>query len=179
MLTDVAPGTIGFVQIEGLLGWVIRILQALTGDASRYTHTFIVLDDGTVMEAMPSGARIRPLAHYAGRKHLGFLRIPITDAEGTRIVVAARALEHRGYGFLDYFALALLAVHIRPRLLRDFVRRSDRLICSQLCDLAYETAGLHLFADGRLNQDVTPGDLANLAVEVDWADWRARMDLAA
>jgi hypothetical protein len=42
---------------------------------------------------------------------------------------------------------------------RDFVADEGHLICSQLVDEAYLRAGVHLFDDGRLPGDVTPGDL--------------------
>jgi hypothetical protein len=44
----------------------------------------------------------------------------------------------------------------------DFIADSGHLICSQLVDLCYLRAGAHLFDDGRLPGDVTPGDLWKL-----------------
>jgi hypothetical protein len=37
------------------------------------------------------------------------------------------------------------------------------MICSQLADEAAMRGGWHLFSDGRIPQDVTPGDLWKLA----------------
>jgi hypothetical protein len=44
------------------------------------------------------------------------------------------------------------------------------LICSQLVDRACELAGVHLFDDGRLSGQVTPGDLYTLGLKLNAAD---------
>ena len=54
---------------------------------------------------------------------------------------------------------SLLQFGVRPAWLRVRVSRSDRLVCSQLVDTAYQAAGIHLFSDLRSPQDVTPGEV--------------------
>lgn len=164
------PGTIGLTRIRGVVGWLIAFGQLITGDASRYSHVFVVLDDGTAVEAMPGGARITPLSAYEGRQVAYGWMVPLTGEQRAAIVRAARSYVGVPYGFSDYLALALARLGIRPAWLRRYIAASGRMICSQLADQAYRDAGVVLFGDGRLPQDVTPGDLANLFIErADWA----------
>lgn len=166
-----APGTFGLARITGLLGLAISLGQWIVGDASRYTHAFVVLDDGTVMEAMPSGARIAPLADSLARQPIAFSwAIELTDAQRAAVVHEARACDGVRYGFSAYLHLALSRFGIRwPWLIRH-LQRNGRMICSQLVDAVYCRAGVHLFDDGRAPFDVTPGDLANLLIEKSWRD---------
>jgi hypothetical protein len=46
--------------------------------------------------------------------------------------------------------------------------REDRLICSQLVDLACLKAGVHLFNDNRPTGAVTPGDLEDVFANPGW-----------
>jgi len=179
------PGSFGLSRIGGLTGKLIAAGQAFSGDGSRWTHAFVVLDDETVIEAMPGGARIRPLAEYLAHEEIFFSDRPIQTWMARRdprliemyghnagtheqlirdvVVLNARRLNGTGYGYLQYLALGLVAVGVEPRWLRRYIASKGRMICSQLVDEVYRRAGVHLFNDGRLPQDVTPGDLANYA----------------
>lgn len=156
------PGDYFLTQITGFSGFLIRIAQALTGDASRYTHAGVILDDDTVVEAMPSGAQIVPLADILTRDTLAFSRFDLTDDQRAAIVVEARKLEGVRYSFLDYLLLGLLSIGIKPPKLRKAVHGSGHMICSQLVDKAYNRAEIYLFEDGRDSGDVTPGDLSHV-----------------
>lgn len=158
------PGDFGLTRIPGVLGWFIRLGQALTGDPSRYTHAFVVLHDGLIIEAMPSGARIVPLTVRTQEWPLAYSQADLDDATRARIVAAARSFEGRGYSFVNYLSLALLGLGLKPAWLRRYVAASDRMICSQLVDEAYRRAGVPLFDDGRAPGDVTPGDLAHVGL---------------
>jgi cell wall-associated NlpC family hydrolase len=163
------PGTFFLARIGGLLGLAIAFGQWVIGDASRYSHAGIVLDDGTVLEAMPGGARIAPLADVLARRPLAFSwAIPLTDAQRADVVAGARALEHVPYGFTAYLHLALCRFGIRWGWLISRLQRDHRFICSQLVDFVYAGAGVPLFTDGRACFEVTPGDLANALIERDW-----------
>jgi uncharacterized protein YycO len=153
------PGDYGLSTIGGNIGWWINLGQALTRDASRYTHAFVVLDDETVVEAMPSGARIAPLANYLEPDQAIFSHFDLTDFQREGIVRHARSFVGTPYGFSNYLSLALVHYGIRPNWLLKYVRSNNRMICSQLVDEAYLRAGVHLFSDGRDPGDVTPGDL--------------------
>jgi uncharacterized protein YycO len=91
--------------------------------------------------------------------------IPCTVEQ--RALAAQYALEMVGtpYGWLDVIALGALqyGIHL-PYLIRR-LQDKKHLFCSQLVDEAYRLAGVQLFDDGRLPQDVTPGDLYDLIVK--------------
>lgn len=160
------PGDFGLSIIGGSVGYWVGIGQHLIGDGSRYTHAFVVLDDNTVMEAMPKGARIASLNDYMGKAV--FSKISLTAAQREAIVAQARKLEKTPYSFLDYLALALANYNVKTPKLRKYIENKGHMICSQLVDYCYQKAGVHLFNDNRLPQDVTPGDLANMLIERDW-----------
>lgn len=160
-------GDIGFARIGGFTGFWVSFGQWLTGDGCRYTHVFIVLDDDTVIEAMPGGARIASIhGRYPEDGMFYYSRLPLADAQRQVIVQEARKLVGTKYGFSDYLALAFAHVGIRPKWLRKYISGNGRMICSQLVDYVYCKAGIHLFSDGRLSQDVTPGDLFYGVAEV-------------
>lgn len=160
------PGDFGLSRIGGRAGFWITIGQAILGDGSRYSHAFVVLDDSTVMQAMPDGAEIVPLSRYYGKAV--FSNMPLTDEQRTAIVSNARSFLGVKYGFSDYLALALVQLGFEAKRLRNYISSNQRMICSQLVDEAYKRAGVHLFNDGRLPMDVTPGDLSNMLLERDW-----------
>lgn len=186
-MTDVLPGMFGLSVIGGNLGKLVRVGQRIVDrrDAT-YTHAFLVVDEDRVIEAEPGGARFAPLSKYQGREDVLFSDLPIqrevakaqagwakvgytfalSDAALSyenilrrRVVLFGDRCEGVPYSFLDYFALALERYNIHIKAVQNRVARNDRMICSQLVDWAYEQVGIHLFDDGRLPQDVTPGDL--------------------
>ena len=163
------PGDIGLTKIGGILGWFVSLGQHLTGDSSRYTHAYIVLDDSTVLAAQPGGARIDPLENYKNKAV--YIQLDLTDDQRRQIVIEARKLVGVPYSFLDYLAIALLHWGFKPRWLRSYIKNKGHMICSQLVDEVYRRVGINLFNDGREPQDVTPGDLLYvLAGEQDWYD---------
>lgn len=153
------PGDFGLASIHGVAGLGVRIGQWLNGDGwHAFQHAFVVLDDETVLEAEPGGARIRLLSAYDGTNAI-YSAWSLTDDQRATIVAEARPLVGTPYSALDYVSLALLRLGIRPAWLRRYVAASGHMICSQLVDEAYLRAGLHMFEDGRWPGDVTPGDL--------------------
>lgn len=163
------PGDFGLSTIGGSLGRFVSFAQLVVGDPSRYQHAFLVLDDETVVEAQPGGARITPLSRWLaneGHRPLAFSVTELSPLQRALLVAAGRRLVGTPYSFLDYLSLALLARGIRPRWVARRVKNSGHLICSQLVDLVYQQAGLPLFADNRDPGDVTPGDLAY--VDLPW-----------
>ena len=158
------PGDHFVVRTGGWAGQVIRL-----GTQSQVNHAGIVLDaDGATVEAQPGGAVYGHLSRY--RRHLVVVNDLelLTDLQRARIAVEARALVGTPYSWLDIVALGLTAVGIRWAWLAKRVARTDRLICSQLVDLAYDRAGVHLFNDGRLSSAVTPGDLLLRIAQHPW-----------
>jgi hypothetical protein len=156
------PGSFGLTRIGGIAGLFVWLGQRLSGDGSKWTHVFFVLDNDQVIEGQPGGARLEPLGKYANQVNCDPLAGPEPELR-ERLVQTARALEGTPYNWLNYPALGLLALGIKWEWLRRFVRRPESgMICSQLVDYIYMVNGVHLFNDGREPMDVTPGDLARL-----------------
>lgn len=161
------PGDIGLAKIHGLTGAFVAFGQLLIGDASRYTHAFIVIDDERVAEAEPGGARYGSLQKYIAEGAVFSSHVQLTPEQRAMIVATAEGLIEAGtpYSFLDYVALALHRIHIRPKFIEDYVASSGHMICSQMADFCWQQASVHLFSDCRLPQDVSPGDIANALIE--------------
>lgn len=163
------PGTFGLSQIGGTVGALVAAGQLVAGDPSPFTHAFVVLDDETVIEAMPGGARIVPLEDRLDWRPIAWSwMIPLIDVERQAISDAARQLEGVPYSFLDYISLGLLHTGVRRSYVLKRVKSSGHMICSQLVDATYLRGGVHLFDDGRWSGDVMPGSLANLMLHPRW-----------
>lgn len=174
-------GEIGLTWIKGWTGFWVSFGQWLAGDGGawpwsrhakklpmgRPTHAFMVLEDGVIIEGQPGGARVGHVSQYRDRPVL-YSKLPLTDAQ--RAAVSAVALRYEGvpYNFLAYVYLALWRLGVRPKWLQRKVQSTGNLICSQMVDLILEEVGMNLFDDGRLNQDVTPGDLYSLLARKRW-----------
>lgn len=156
------PGDYFLTAITGFAGGLVRTAQALTGDPSRYTHAGVVLDDGTVLETMLSGAKITPLSDILERDVLAFSKFDLTDEQRSAIVYEARKFLGVGYSVMDYLYIGLIGLGIRTQRILNHVRGEDHLICSQLVDKAFSNANIYLFDDGRDEGDVTPGDLSHV-----------------
>jgi hypothetical protein len=179
------PGSFGLAVISGKTGKLVRWGQNIVeGRETHFTHAFLVLDNQQVIEAEPGGAQINSIDRYLDGDVL-FSDAPIRNEVARakalydhplvndvyeerlreRVVDMGRGLKGIPYNYLDYLAIGLEHFHIRPKLVTNRVRRQDRLICSQLVDFIYNFAGIHLFNDGRLPQDVTPADLEQWIVD--------------
>jgi hypothetical protein len=163
------PGDYGVERTRGFTAWAIRVATR-----SKFSHAFVVVRDGNVVEARTKGAVCRPLGDRDAIYSTDAIALAPYDRND--IVSAAMHLVGTPYGWLDIVSIGLLQYGITPKCVRDRVQRLDQLICSQLVDLAFSggpgrlvegvqlaTRGVHLFADGRLSMDVTPGDLAKRA----------------
>lgn len=158
------PGDIFLTQIGGATGAVIRVGQAIVAqDPSRYTHAGIILDNGEVLAAQPHGARVDPIESIIDDRPLAILPVPewAEDRRGL-IVNIARKYEGHRYGFWSYVWIGLARLGIRPGWMQRIVASETGLICSALADRAWFYAGIHLFDDGRLIGEVTPGDVAHV-----------------
>jgi hypothetical protein len=152
------PGDFGLVKMPGNVGRLISVGEFLNGDGfGWYDHAFVLLDDATIMEAEPGGARIRPADEYAD---VTWSSWTLSGAARYSIVMHARELEHTPYSAADYFALAAHRLRIPVPGLESFVKSTGHMICSQLVDEAYARAGLHMFADDRWPGYVTPASLS-------------------
>lgn len=153
------PGDFGLTKIKGWTGIWVSLGQWLNGDASRYTHAFLVLDNDEVIEAQPGGAVITPLSTYSGRLDTVFSHRELTDEQRDTMVAHARTLVGTPYSFLDYLAIALVRLGFTPDFIVRRVVGSKHLICSQLVAQEYDYVGAPLFTDGTPSHMITPGDL--------------------
>ncbi len=146
-------GEFGVVRTNGWAGLGIRIITRST-----VNHAFVYVGDGLIVEAQPAGARLAPASLYPGALWSG---PGLTAGLGEAIAAAARALVGTPYSWVDCAAIGLtdtLGWHV-PEAVRRRLNRRDRLMCSQLVDTAYALGGVHLYDDGRIAGDVSPGDL--------------------
>lgn len=161
------PGDFGVTATGGTAAKVIR-----WATNSPVNHAFIYVGGGYIIEADPAGAKVNHLDAYP---HASYSTgaIALTDVQRLTIVDSAHDMIGTPYGWLDIAAIGLAQrrtfglVHAHAPINDQpwWVRRIeslDTLICSQLVDLAYEHAGVHLFADGRIPGLVSPGDLYGL-----------------
>lgn len=174
-MNEPKPGSIGLSIIGGKTGALVAAGQAITGDGSRWTHAFIVVDNDEVVEGMPGGARLTKLADRIDDDGgIVFSDRPVQEAilghefnpfyePDLRMVICRVAREMVGtpYSFLDYVAMAFTHFGVHAGWLRRYMLSKNHMICSQLVDEAYRRVGIHMFNDGRLPMDVTPGDIAN------------------
>jgi len=163
------PGSFGLARIGGIVGWFVWLGQRISGDGSKWTHAFFILDNDEIIEGQRGGARPESLEQYTNRTDVKFVDPlrgrPLPELRA-QLVATARSLDGTKYNWLNYPALGLLALGIKPKLLRNWVRNPNSgMICSQLVDYIYMVNGVHLFADGREPMDVTPGDLARLTFQ--------------
>lgn len=147
-------GDYGTVRTSGVPAALIRL-----GTRSPVNHAFIYAGNGRIVEAQPGGAVWTEL-HYT---NIHWSDHFLTRDQRWSIAKAAHSMLGTRYGWADIAALSFACAGIRSHAIDKRIERTDRLICSQLVDKAYELAGLHLFTDGRLPGEVTPGDLYNLA----------------
>jgi hypothetical protein len=164
------PGDIMFGPIGGGVGVLVGLGQLMLGDVSRkdwkVRHVGVIVQASanavSLVQAMPSGAEEVDLGRERWTEDYVYVRPRYRSDRwhnGDSVAMAARDYVGTPYSFLDYAALAGLHFGIKNGLVRRRVTRSKHMICSQLADQAMTDAGHHVFEDGRLPQDVTPGEL--------------------
>lgn len=159
-MVEPLPGDIGCTQIQGDVGWLIRLGEHLNGDKfAQFQHAFVAIGNGQIVEAEPGGARIADLSEYDARTVV-WVRCPPED--GAEVAQAARNLVGTPYGFWDYAALAAHHFHLPIPGLKRFVNSPATLICSQLCVVAARRGGWDLLEPTPAGF-VTPAELAALA----------------
>jgi cell wall-associated NlpC family hydrolase len=151
-------GQFGLTTIDGLTGRMVELGQHLIGSGSRFTHAFVYVGDGMIVQAQPGGAVCVPLDTVVNE--VVFSDFPLTSLESLRIATAAKWLVDTPYSFLDYAAIGAARL-LHTKRLERYVSDRGHMICSQLVDVVYRQADIELFP-GRLAGDVTPGDLARL-----------------
>lgn len=156
------PGDFGVTKVKGRSGWWIGLGEYLMDGHDDYDHAFVLIAGNLIIEAQPGGAAFGKASDWPNAVYSS---LPLTDQQRAGVVSAAHGMLGVPYGWLDYASLVLAHFHIRPGFVKRRVNDGSHLICSQLVDAAYLKAGVHLFDDGRLPGDVTPGDLGALLEE--------------
>ena len=153
------PGDIALYRPHNTIGRAIGFF-----DSSRYCHVRLITDErGGTVEADFKGA-----IHGAVQDGDVIVTAPLSDAQRAMVPVIADGLIGTPYGFADLFALAAAKLGIPVPFLAKRLGRPDRLFCSQLVDIVWSATGFVAFDDGRMPQDVTPGDIADHALTNDW-----------
>lgn len=163
------PGDFFVERSPGFGSALIRL-----GTRSRYNHAGIVVDThGTTLEAMPQGAVWRTLER--GHDDVVVVRPPLLYLERIDIQGAASKYGptglHPGVGYSHPGLIAIAAAQFGvrwPAAVKKHLADSGDLFCSQLVDQVLLDVGFHLYDDGRLPGDVSPGDLAELAFREDF-----------
>lgn len=149
-------GAFGVVRTNGWVAWAIRKVTR-----SEVNHAFVYVGNGEIVEANPSGAAWASVDEYPNAI---WSHMPLTTQQRHAIANAATSLVGTPYSWVDDACIGLADLfgwHV-PEPVRHRLNRRDRLMCSQLVDVAYSKAGVHLFPDGRIPGDVSPGDLLRL-----------------
>lgn len=169
-------GSFFLVPVGGLAGFGIGLGQLLCMRPSAYAHAGVVISpDGGIIEAEPGGARLANLSEYAGRP----IRVcdgPVQSwaatsgaspeqvaAKRQQVALNALTLRHTPYSAADYLALACLHWRLPSAWVRQRVRDSGHMICSQLVVETLRRAGIDLFPADTFCGDYMPSDLANYA----------------
>lgn len=158
------PGEFFVVRTDG---WVGRAIRVVTD--SDVNHACLYLGGDRTLEAQPHGAIFGRVSSYPEPLWSGMnpdLR-ELAMIHGPAIVAAASKHHGDKYSFVDVGAIGLakiFGIHL-PAPVRDRLGDAHMNMCSQLVDRVYEEAGVHLFNDGRLHGDVSPGDLRQLITE--------------
>lgn len=192
------PGDLMFSNTSGAVGVFITfaewLLEQTEPDEYGIDHVAVVTDRlPHIVHAQPTGARedvldperywtpstvyVRPLYEIRSLED-------ICGGEwdqGSAVANAAEEYIGTPYSFADYAAILGLHAGIRNGPIRRYVTSSEHMICSQLADQALSDAGLHVFTDGRLPQDVMPVELfraliarkGTLIFRPGWTDWRS------
>ena len=152
-MTEPQPGSYTVVDNHGIYAATIRRFTR-----SKYSHAFINLGDGLILEADAAGSHITALAKYDGRPML-------TSEPAPGYQVGDWAAQTRWldipYGFADIAWLGLdYGVGWRPQWVLSEVREDPNMICSQLVAAWGAWYGANWSCGQEYLQEVTPGMLA-------------------
>lgn len=159
------PAQMGLTRIEGVAGagiWLGQKAIRLRHPFCPVQHAFFVLDNDNVIEAMPGGAIITPLAHYTETYRSEFTvytNLTLTSQQEESCIAEAWKLKGVPYNYVTYGVLAAKRFGISSLKIDRMLSNKNFQMCSQLDDEAYNRGGVHLYQDRRLAQNVIPADL--------------------
>lgn len=148
-----------FVTATG--GVVARLIRWAT--RSPVNHAGVYIGGGLTVEAQPKGAKVGKISQYPRAVSSSF---PLSHIDRWNIETAAKAFIGTPYNFADIAAQALVRVFgwHAPKWALERLSSTSRLQCAQLVDVAYQKAGIHLFAT-KVPGLVAPSDLLDLIRE--------------
>ena len=159
-------GDVALVCNGGQFARAIRFCDAVKArrlhvQPEPFNHAAIMVSPTEVVQAsMSSGAVLELLADQTWHE-IEWVRWRDVDESTSQMLGAlARSLLGTPYNFTDVVALAIDSFGFDPKWVKDREASESTLLCSQLVDLVFQRANLHLFDDGRVPGSVTPGDLA-------------------
>jgi hypothetical protein len=163
----VGVAQIGLIRTKGFLSWLIRF-----GTRSDYNHCVVAISHTSVVSAEQSGVQILPVSAFPDAKWSHF---PLNGTQTSKILAfligdGTHGQLGKRYGvwtFIWYGAARALGIRTPDWIKRRLADRSS-WICSQLCDAAYQAAGIHLFRDHRFQGEIVPGDFEPLWQDHHW-----------
>ncbi len=163
MHADLA-GQVGIIHSKQ--GWSPLIVRLVTH--SYWSHVIVALDDELCVSAEPGGTVIRAIDSY---RDVIWSRFDLDEDQRLLIIGWAARRVGTPYAWSDFYVAgitALLKSHT-PKWLRRLAAGTDRLICSQLADLALQAGGIRVFRDDRPRGAVTPASFGRYFYERGWA----------
>lgn len=150
------PGTIGLTYSYGTAALRAALGQMLLNEITSYSHAFIVVDDTTIMEPWPSGARITDICDYE-EEVIAYGWIPgLTPDQRHALVRGALQLDGIGHGLTDYLALAAHRYRWRSARAGRRMASARRLLPAQFVAESYRRAGIDIlpgFAPGDVGME--------------------------
>ncbi len=139
-------GDLGVTPGSGFAMWLIRVVTR----CPQASHAFIYIGDGrpdgtNIIEGEPGGARYGRASEYATVHWLTNLSKPLTDQQRVEAVNWAKLQRGVPYSWLDDLAIGLKDTFGFRWWSKKRLESDKTLMCSQLCVLAYDQAGVELF----------------------------------
>lgn len=181
-LADLRAGDLMFGPIGGWVGVGVGVGQLALGEGFsvgrvKIRHAGVVVEPWPpgwrgprLVQAMPHGAeQIELVSAKHWKPAFAYCRPNYASSEaGWAVAQIGQEMVRRkvGYSFATYPALAAWKLGVTTPRLTGWIDRRDadgfprEAICSQLVDDALTMAGFQVFADGRPERCVTPGQLA-------------------
>ncbi len=158
--TEFDPGDFILVKGHGFQGWLIKFGQKarIHGADRKYVewaHAALIVDrEGTLIEAVGTGVRKKPLDYYTGR-HYQIFRVKTSDENRAEAVAFARSVldKNARYGLMTIMSIALSM--LTGSKLTFFM--DGQYVCSGLVASALERTG-SIF--NRSAANITAADLA-------------------
>ena len=142
-------GDLVVIKTGGLFARVIRFGQWLRwrkldkGRAWHFNHAAVVIEDGIIVEARPTGVRVSKLNEYRAI----YCEVVKLNGDPNKCVEEAKKWITTPYGYADIIAFFFLTLGLDPKWVDRICRDSRTVVCSQLAALSAHAAGDNRFDD--------------------------------